>query len=284
MPDTPRQEIPVDFDAAPWAWGFNTSFETAIGALMESMPHHDAERSLEEINPLRDAVAAAMDSCTAEHRFVLEAHLCEGIAFRPLGERMGLKKSRTHRIYREALDEVRGHLLNQPAVRERLNLITYWNQHARIEVCYIDDLIVEADWLEGLTMNLETVKAAVNNVINGGADVYHESYYIARYLGIAAAYAKARLKELGMWDIETMVELLAWKQSKYGHANILDFGMIGVGMRACDKRARIVNMQGQVDIDPRDESIIDTLRDVIGYAVIARMLNADTFLTELEPF
>jgi hypothetical protein len=92
--------------------------------------------------------------------------------------------------------------------------------------------------------------------------------------------AAAHLDEIGLWNKKEMLELLCRKQHDYGHGNILSFGMIGVAVRMADKVARLANLTNR-DIDAVNESLLDTWRDIVGYAVIARMLLVGTFELEL---
>jgi hypothetical protein len=92
--------------------------------------------------------------------------------------------------------------------------------------------------------------------------------------------AAAHLDEIGLWNKKEMLELLCRKQHDYGHGNILSFGMIGVAVRMADKVARLANLTSR-DIDAVNESLLDTWRDIVGYAVIAGMLLVGTFELEL---
>ena len=71
---------------------------------------------------------------------------------------------------------------------------------------------------------------------------------------------------------EKMVNTLCSKQHDYGHKNISNFGIIGVAIRICDKIARLHNLEGRAT--PNNESIIDSYSDIVGYAMIAIMLEA----------
>lgn len=76
--------------------------------------------------------------------------------------------------------------------------------------------------------------------------------------------------------------LLCRKQHDYGHQNIDNFGMIGVAVRLCDKIARAKNLKHlHYDGFVQDETIVDTYTDIIGYATIALMLDANTFSLQL---
>jgi len=80
------------------------------------------------------------------------------------------------------------------------------------------------------------------------------------------------------WDSGEMATLLASKQHDYGHGNITAFGMKGVLVRLSDKVERLINLKSK---KARNESAVDTLRDIVGYCVIALMLHDETFNLEL---
>lgn len=81
---------------------------------------------------------------------------------------------------------------------------------------------------------------------------------------------------------EDLYNLLCRKQHDYGHKNIDNFGLIGVAVRMCDKIARAENLLGKETNAVKNETIIDTYEDIVGYAVIALMLEAGTFNLQLE--
>lgn len=87
-----------------------------------------------------------------------------------------------------------------------------------------------------------------------------------------------------------VVDLLAAKQHSYGHRNILDFGVQGILVRISDKLARYENLlkRAEAGEGPKlDESIEDTLVDIVGYAVVYLMLTDGTFerplAADIEP-
>jgi hypothetical protein len=104
-----------------------------------------------------------------------------------------------------------------------------------------------------------------------------------------AAMSNAALLSLGILeskglppDYEDLYNLLCRKQHDYGHENINNFGLIGVAVRICDKIARAENLKTRESNAVRNETVIDTYEDIIGYAVIALMLDAGTFNLNLE--
>ena len=76
-----------------------------------------------------------------------------------------------------------------------------------------------------------------------------------------------------------IAELCIMKQKDYGHENILAFGEYGVLVRTNDKIARLKNLQGKEGVtEPR----IDAWKDIVGYGIIALMLDRGWFKLELE--
>jgi hypothetical protein len=92
--------------------------------------------------------------------------------------------------------------------------------------------------------------------------------------------AATELDTMGMWSQNMIGKMLARKQHDYGHGNINAFGMIGVAVRMSDKVARLQNLIAR-GAEAENESLTDTWLDIVGYAVIAQMLLAETFNREL---
>jgi len=96
------------------------------------------------------------------------------------------------------------------------------------------------------------------------------------------------MSAVGAWACRTVpltdgevVAKLAEKQAAYGTGNILAFGYSGIHVRMSDKVARLRNM---IDNDREFdwEPLEDAWFDLVGYAVIARMLTDGTFQLPLE--
>jgi len=77
--------------------------------------------------------------------------------------------------------------------------------------------------------------------------------------------------------------LLVNKQFNYGPKNIIEFGILGIIVRMYDKVARLVNLITKADSlknalnvsTIKDESIIDTLFDIVGYCTMALMIESE---------
>lgn len=73
-----------------------------------------------------------------------------------------------------------------------------------------------------------------------------------------------------------MAEFLEGKQDDYGPQNILRFGSDGLQVRLWDKVARYLNLRSRPET-AANESVVDTLADMVGYVVIGKMLDRGTF-------
>lgn len=97
----------------------------------------------------------------------------------------------------------------------------------------------------------------------------------------ADAIEISRLRQHGL-DVDTVVSTLIRKQRDYGHENIRRFGRQGLMVRCHDKVARLENLTGST-ATPNNESIDDTLLDVVGYSAIGIMWERSLFLLPLAP-
>ena len=76
-----------------------------------------------------------------------------------------------------------------------------------------------------------------------------------------------------------VADLVILKHKDYGKDNILAFGEFGVLVRTSDKIARLKNLIGKEGVtEPR----IDAWWDIMGYGIIALLLDRDWFKLELE--
>lgn len=253
---------------------------TVLQALMEAAPDTAVAESVEECSVIHLAVAYAAECLSAEDTFVLNAKNSEDITFEELGERLGLSRTQSWRLYRRATHRLRYLLLNHPPVRERLGMQPSWNSAA------MQELIAIAGYDEGpIDGPPRAYVAAITGWIANAVVAQDEGKEMiaVRALTLAGEEAVSYLRSVGKWKLLDMHTLLCSKQSDYGHGNITKFGMVGVMVRASDKAERLKNLVTHRDgVAPRNESLLDTFYDVVGYAVIARMLKAETFELALE--
>lgn len=77
-----------------------------------------------------------------------------------------------------------------------------------------------------------------------------------------------------------VLDTVIGKQRDYGHGNILKYGLTGITIRLSDKLERLKNLLAK-ELEPTNESVADTLLDVIGYSLLALMICDGTFTREL---
>jgi hypothetical protein len=108
---------------------------------------------------------------------------------------------------------------------------------------------------------------------------------ISRWLllgGVALRYSQQLdRKGYGLNPVDVHRTLLR-KQHDYGHENISRFGRIGLLIRTHDKIARLENLLNGENGKPNNESIEDTIMDIIGYSAIGIMWEMDTFRLDLK--
>lgn len=113
----------------------------------------------------------------------------------------------------------------------------------------------------------------------------HEAdiFQAAALMKHSAAVALHIMHEQGhMPTRDTLHALLCRKQHDYGHGNIENFGLVGVAVRLCDKIARAKNLKKRGESIVKNETVIDTYEDIVGYATIAIMLRDSTFSLDLD--
>lgn len=73
-------------------------------------------------------------------------------------------------------------------------------------------------------------------------------------------------------EFDRTLELLVRKNAAYGAQNISLTGLQGVTVRALDKTMRLKNLVLDGGPGAGDESVEDTLRDLLGYALIGLLI------------
>lgn len=79
--------------------------------------------------------------------------------------------------------------------------------------------------------------------------------------------------------LDSIAEVLIKKHHDYGESNLLEFGELGILVRASDKVARLKNLADK-EARVQDESKRDSWRDMAGYAVQALILTNRANRTE----
>jgi len=157
---------------------------------------------------------------------------------------------------------------------------TNWGEAAAIELDLMDRNVGAFTRTDPVERLLDMSREIAYNMNKGYYGQEGGEQMLGHRLVAMGTLAASHLDTLGLWSKKDMLQLLCSKQHDYGHGNILSFGVIGVAVRMSDKVARLVNLTSR-DIDAVNESLLDTWRDIVGYAVIAGMLLVGTFTLEL---
>ena len=160
-----------------------------------------------------------------------------------------------------------------------------WEDGADIALEYIKNLGGEAMWSsakrdlldvddEVRFGKVESITLGMKSQIN--SDTYDQTSLVHNMSAVGAWACRT----VPLTDGEVVAKL-AEKQAAYGTGNILAFGYSGIHVRMSDKVARLRNM---IDNDREFdwEPLEDAWFDLVGYAVIARMLADGTFQLPLE--
>lgn len=81
-----------------------------------------------------------------------------------------------------------------------------------------------------------------------------------------------------------IADLVVRKQKDYGPRNIMNSVVspeLSIAVRLNDKLARLANLV-QKGATPKNESLLDTADDIIGYGLVLKMVLNGTFLLPLE--
>ena len=78
--------------------------------------------SVQELQPLREAVADCIEKLSEQDQFVVNALNSEMISLQKLGERMGVSKPHAWRLRNAAYERLALHLRSHPYIQERFDL------------------------------------------------------------------------------------------------------------------------------------------------------------------
>lgn len=149
-----------------------------------------------------------------------------------------------------------------------------WEQTAKLAVDQIYAVIVDADGTDATRYWIDEI---IDKYYKNSAK-YPYLPHLWTQLGSSAISLSVEF-EIPI-SSDYVIDTLIRKQTDYGHENIRRFGRQGLIIRSHDKVARLENLCGG-DFDPENESVQDTLLDIIGYSAIGIMWEQGTFLRPL---
>ena len=267
-----KSDIPQDNNVFITSYLNKQRPQTIMEALMLSTSDI-IEESVEELQPLREAVAMCIEQLNEQDQFIVNAVNSEFISFDELGKRLGVSKPHAWRLKNNAYARLQQLLTMHPLIRKKVRVVNTWEQSAAQWVMHIASFA-------GEPKEVDTKK--LDSLCNSGRICLFETNEtpVSLLWTEIAIQAIQELRLKNEWDSGEMSTLLARKQHDYGHKNITKFGMQGVLVRLSDKVERLINLKTHKS-EAKNESLLDTLRDIVGYSVVALMLNDETFTLEL---
>lgn len=217
-------------------------------------------------------VEEAFNNMDESMQDVLRAIFYEQIPYSELGERLGCSKTQAWRKAQQAINIIKTMIGDNPILTERYNVYTYWDQAARAVIDSYDQSHLSRP------ANMELVDYVID--VMRDSVVCHEPQPSFTFNSLAIE-AVAHLRFNKQWDPDEFADFLCGKQHDYGHENINTFGLVGLAVRLSDKVARIHHLNTNL---AKNESLLDSWSDIVGYCVIAEMILNNTFDLELEPF
>ena len=265
-----KSDIPQDNNVFITSYLSKQRPQTMMEALMLSTSSV-IEESVEELQPLREAVAMCIEQLNEQDQFIVNAINSEFVSFDELGKRLGVSKPHAWRLKNNAYAKLQQLLTMHPLIRKKVRMVDTWEQSATQWVMHIASLATQSKKAD--TEKLQKL------VTSGRICLFDQNELPVSLLWTEIAIqAVEDLRLNNEWDSGEMATLLASKQHDYGHGNITAFGTKGVLVRLSDKVERLINLTTK---NARNESISDTLRDIVGYCVIALMLHDETFNLDL---
>lgn len=229
----------------------------------------DTVESVIELQPIREAVAQCIEQLNDEDQFIINAINSEMISFEELGERLGVSKPHAWRLKNAAYERLKYLLTMHPIIRRRIQVAATWEESAAQWVDHLSSMSKSPQVMNADSIGRMRDKAAET--------AQHEELSPIFWTSIACS-AINELKYLKKWDSDEMVSLLGRKQNDYGHGNIEKFGQFGILVRLSDKVERLKNLKKkQAQAEPYEDALVD----IVGYCVVALMLDDGTFGLEL---
>ena len=227
---------------------------------------------------LRDAVQDGIAQLGPKDRFVIEASYIWGYSYSEIADMMGYRSKGTPHYAIKKAERNLGAILKKD--KRIIQLLkgnsgvdtSNWADSAWKQLRYFDSQTNKTFLRE--TFGYSFIQ--LSNIIRTMGEDENADVKLYDACTLIGAEAARGLAEIGQWDTEAMLDILCRKQHDYGHGNINAFGIVGVAVRISDKIARYENLTGK-NTKEQNESLLDTLMDMVGYAVIARMLEDGTF-------
>jgi hypothetical protein len=153
-----------------------------------------------------------------------------------------------------------------------------WNEAAETASSYLYAVVRDRP-----TISVGMIQSSHTKFIDDHFTYPSGPVMISKWVDIGASALELAAKNDLSISQKTLVKTLCRKQHDYGVHNILRFGQQGLLIRVWDKISRLENLERKSK-DPQvaNESQIDTMLDIAGYATIGIMLERGWFRLPLQ--
>ena len=238
---------------------------------MTTPPFEEPQDSSWELQELREAVAQHVDNLDPRELWIVNAYISEGKSLQKIANELGMTKTHVWRLRNQAFDKLRAAMSADATIRKRVEMATTWEDSAAQWMLAIAD--TEGQRPASIGYMEDVIEYMRRSVMSDELPRPDSFLVLARRCALLS-------RELEAWDSGELLSLVISKQRDYGHGNINSFGIIGIVVRLSDKIERYKNLMLKKR-EPSNESIIDTVHDIIGYCLIALMFLDETFQLEL---
>lgn len=247
-----------------------------IEILMAAVTQSPAERLSDGVS---GAIQEGLESLEEKDRWVLEAVYIWGRSYSEIADMMGYSsKASAHGAVKSAQAKLKEILETDHRIIRLIEGKVHMSKETWADAAW-RHLRVMDRCAGGGEYTPETFSVHFKNM--GKAVKNMDDSKLVDICWSAGCEAGRALVDMGAWDIESLQDTLCSKQHDYGHDNINAFGVFGIAVRLSDKIARYRNLQDRPN-RVAGETVLDTLTDMVGYAVLAKMLDDGTFQLELE--
>ena len=248
--------------------------ENEYQALMETMPFEEPVEPQDGLMELRDAVMSHVEQLKPREQWIVNALMNEGRSLQSIADELSITKTHVWRLRNQAFLKLKETMSNDTTIRKSVRVAETWDQSAIQWLTYLSHIEPDMYVLAGADIpSLRTWIAALT--VAQKMPHTADSEKIFQSMAVSAIN---ELKSIESWDLETVFQTLCSKQHDYGHENINKFGLYGIIVRLSDKVERYANLKNKY---AKNESVFDTLLDIVGYCVVALMLIDQTFNLQL---
>jgi hypothetical protein len=217
-------------------------------------------------------------------QWIVNALMNEGRSLQSIADELSITKTHVWRLRNQAFKKLKETMSNDTTIRKSVRVATTWDQSAMQWLSYLthiqpDEYLVARQKVNSLQgADIPSMRTWIVALTIADKSVFPKPQGMEKLFEKMAVSAINELKSIESWDLETVFQTLCRKQHDYGHENINKFGTYGVIVRLSDKVERYANLKNK---HAKNESVFDTLLDIVGYCVVALMLIDETFNLQL---